>query len=237
MKTLLLLCALCASAFQLFALEIVGNGEVFHDCTQLRAVGAELMFTHANGTARVRYDKVPGDLRKKYFTAEQITAFAENDRRSAEAAATAQRAAEKEYAERNEQLARKAARVAAEMAAKEAGEAMARDIINKRRAEHAQRLAKVQSGEWERFKVTFIGPTATGQIVRVTEDKLTVTAHITGGPSMADGDYFSCYAERTGFYEYTNAGGGRSRVRNYVWRGYASSDLLDEMKARSAAKR
>jgi len=92
----LLLCTLLAGTAH--ALDVVADGTVFYDCTDLRTEGALLLFKHSTGTARVRYDHLPDALLKKYFPPPLLTAIRE--REASEAAA--RRAREAELARRAE---------------------------------------------------------------------------------------------------------------------------------------
>ena len=99
MKTILLalLLALCAQSAR--ALEIVAEKTVYHDCTALRVEGATLRFSHANGTARVRYDMLSLEIQEKAFGTARIAALREQDRAEWERVRLAREAAERASAE------------------------------------------------------------------------------------------------------------------------------------------
>ena len=76
MKLPLTILAAVLFATRVLALDIVvPNDRTYRDCTNLRASGDELLFMHATGTARVRFEKLPPVLQAKYFDAEKVAAI------------------------------------------------------------------------------------------------------------------------------------------------------------------
>jgi len=113
-------------------------------------------------------------------------------------------------------------RVAAEVAATNAR------IREQNRAVDAAREAvrsNYESGRWERFVATMVGPTPTGQIMRKPDG---MTIHVVGDLGKAQGEKFTGYFERDGNYDYTAAGGGASRVQQYAMKGNAQQDQIAE---------
>ena len=76
-----------------------------------------------------------------------------------------------------------------------------------------------------RFEIRMVGPTKTGQLVTMHDLVSEKVCHIVGDIGLAQGDTYDGYFEFAGMYEYTAAGGGASRVRNYIWRGFAGDDI------------
>lgn len=64
----LLLCALCASAFQCSALDVITtDGRRYRDCSQFIVRGMDLSFLHNSGHTKVPYEKLPVELQRHYF--------------------------------------------------------------------------------------------------------------------------------------------------------------------------
>lgn len=220
----LLLCALLAARAS--AVEIVSGGTVFHDCTQIRVVGAELQFIHASGNARVRYDALSLPLQKQYFTAERLAELRKQD----ESAAAAQRVIEanrdavarKEYEQHKAAMERKASAAAAELSAKKERERAETAARQKVAAEKAERIANYASGQWERFIATMSSPAKNGQLMRKPDGTV---IYVGGDFGIAQGEKKRGYFERVGNYDYTSAGGGTARVQSYAYRGDAREDM------------
>lgn len=260
MKLALLLT--CLAAHVTMALEIVAGKKVFHDCANLRAAGDELLFTHSDGTARVRCEDLSASLRQKYFKEEEaqkaIAARAAQTRAQKDMVAEAAR--QKELSAKQESA---RAAVAAEMdwqrrkrehekeqegipTGKDADfmrstQARYDKLSGQLTAARMKNLDDYAAGKLDRFTVKIIGPTKTGQLVRIPSG---ITAHITGDLGLADGEEQTVCCEEAGRYEYTNAVGGAARVRNYIGRGPGGDDvamevyaiLIAEIKMRAAKK-
>jgi hypothetical protein len=101
---IILICALLAA--RVSAMDIISGGTVFRDCTDLRAEGHALLFKHADGTARVRYNQLPESLLNKYFTASRIAELRAVDRMAADAVKNIAEADKKRAARRTEAVPR-----------------------------------------------------------------------------------------------------------------------------------
>ena len=89
--------------------------------------------------------------------------------------------------------------------------------------------ADYKADKIRRFEVKMIGPTKTGQLVTAHDLVGENTCHIVGDIGLAQGDTYMGYFEPAGMYEYTAAGGGASRVHDYIWRGFAGDDIKAEV--------
>lgn len=229
MKTILALSLSALLAAHALDIPVVQDKLVYRDCTNLRTQGDELLFLHAEGSARVRHDKLPAAVQAKYFDPAQVAQWAARRRAEEERQAAVQRE-----------------RVVAEEAARQKKAAQA-DAVKKanaatlarQRTEHAEkaaadaaqerakqaRLENVRLGKWERFVATMIGPTSKGQIMRKPDGK---TIHVERDLGKAQGEDYWGYFERSGNYEYTAAGGGAARVANYTIAGDAKDDIVED---------
>jgi hypothetical protein len=231
---IILLCALLAG--HAFALDIVSGSAVFRDCTQIRTAGAELFFKHESGSAHIRYDKLPEAVAKKYFTPQQIAAFAKQEAYAAEARriteANRDAAARKEYEQHKQAMEHKAVAAAIALAKKRDEDASRAEIAakasaaeEKRKLEKSERIANYQSGKWERFGARMIGPSATGQIMAKPDG---MVIHVIGDLGLAQGEKYEGYFVRDGNYSYTAAAGGSSRVQNFRLCGSATQEIDDD---------
>lgn len=224
MKTILAFLSLACAAHAL-DIPIVEEKIVYRDCVNLRVQGDELLFVHAEGSARVRFDKLPSALQAKHFNPAKVAAIAAQ-RKASEEKQRQQRAAEDQARIAKEKQDRHRAAIDAELAKRTAEMKIAEDAKRDALAGAKQaRMENVRAGKWQRFIATMLAKTATGQIMRSPDERF---IHVVGELGRALDEECAGYFERAGHYIYT-VNGVDLRLNNYEFRADASKDMDDDL--------
>jgi cation transport ATPase len=133
-------CLLIVLAQTTLALDITtGDGEIYRQCEVTRIEPDALRISHANGAARIAYEKLPSALQKQYFDPAKVAAYRKQveETKKAEAAKAAEEQRKRELA---------AAQAREEQARKEAFERAEaeKQAIEERKREEQQRIAEIE---------------------------------------------------------------------------------------------